>query len=228
MREQEQVWPLAPASNSQRSDHLEEATPASAPDAGAVKKPRSRRCMKCWVCMGAIFLILATLILVLIFTVFRTKDPVITMNSITITQLQLVNGTTIPKPGTNISFVADVSVKNPNYASFKYRNTTTSLYYRGRVAGQARSGPGKARARRTVRMNVTVDVVPDKLMSSPNLTADLGSGILPMTTYSRVPGRMKIVFVKKWIVVKLNCSIAFNISRQAIESQKCRRNVDFF
>ncbi|TKY45788.1 hypothetical protein E2542_SST30196 [Spatholobus suberectus] len=48
----------------------------------------------------------------------RHTDPVITMNGVKITKLELVN-TITPKPGANMSLIADVSVKNPNVASFR-------------------------------------------------------------------------------------------------------------
>lgn len=174
----------------------------------------------------AILVILVTAIIVLRFTVFRVKDPVIKMNGVTITKLELSNGTT-PKPGVNITLIADVSVKNPNVASFKYFNTTTTLYYDRQIVGEARNGPGLARARRTMRMNVTVDIIPDRMMANPNLNADVSSGILSMTTYTRVPGRMKIAIVKRNIIVKMNCSITLNITSQQIQTQKCKRKVDF-
>ena len=66
---------------------------------------------------------------------------------------ELINGTT-PKPGSNISLIADVSVKNPNVASFKYRNITTNLYYYGTVVGDARGPTGRAKAHRIMRMNI--------------------------------------------------------------------------
>ena len=126
-----------------------------------------KKLMKRCACPLASLLLLAIVIIVLIFTVFRVKDPVITMNSIKITKLQLVN-TMSQQPGANMSLVADVSVKNPNVASFRYSNTTTSLYYHGVIVGEARGPPGRAKARRTLRMNVTIDVITDRVVSSPD------------------------------------------------------------
>ncbi|CAK7348807.1 unnamed protein product [Dovyalis caffra] len=217
MGEREQVRPLAPAADRQSSD--EEGAPQH-------HKKRSRKCVQCCVFVTSIFVILVIAIIVLRFTVFRVKDPIIKMNGVTVTQLELTNGT-IPKPGVNMSLIADVSVKNPNVASFKYENTTTTLYYHGQMVGEARNGPGHARAGRTVRMNVTVDIIPDRIMSSPDLNADLSSGLLSLTTYTRVPGRMKIVIVERNIVVKMNCSMMLNITNQQIQTQKCKRRVDF-
>uniref|UniRef100_A0A0R0J092 Late embryogenesis abundant protein LEA-2 subgroup domain-containing protein n=1 Tax=Glycine max TaxID=3847 RepID=A0A0R0J092_SOYBN len=73
--------------------------------------------MKRCACPLASLLLLAIVIIVLIFTIFRVKGPMITMNTIKITKLQLVNTTM---------------------------------------------------ARRTLRMNVTIDVITDRVVSSPD------------------------------------------------------------
>ncbi|PON32698.1 Immunoglobulin-like fold containing protein [Parasponia andersonii] len=218
MAEKEQARPLAPAADRPSSDD-DDIT-------AQLKKIRRRKFIKCCGCITALMLIQAVVIIILIFTVFRVKDPVIKMNKITVTQLELANNTT-PKPGTNMSLTADVSVKNPNVASFKYKNTTTTLYYHGMVVGEARGPPGQAKPKRTMRMNITVDIITDRLMSSPNLVADVGSGLLTMSSYSRIPGRVKMLnIIKRHVVVKMNCTMKVNISSQTIQEQKCKRKVN--
>ncbi|XP_061349924.1 late embryogenesis abundant protein At1g64065 [Gastrolobium bilobum] len=213
MAENEQVRPLA-----QVRDHDDETTLH-------LQKLGRRKFIKRCACPLAFLLLLAIVIIALIFTVFRIKDPIIKMNGVKVTKLELVNSIT-PKPGVNMSLIADISVKNPNVASFRYSNTTTTLYYHGIMVGEARGPPGRAKARRTIRMNVTVDVITDRIMSSPDLTTELGSGLLTMNSFSRVPGRVKILnLFKKHIVVKMNCTTTFNISTRAIEEQNCKRKV---
>ncbi|KAF5731758.1 hypothetical protein HS088_TW18G00443 [Tripterygium wilfordii] len=215
----EQVRPLAPAAERVSSDEDEAAL--------LYRKIRRRRCLKICGCITALVLLtIITLILVLVFTVFRVKDPVIKMNNITVTQLELINNT-IPRPGVNMSLIADVSVKNPNYASFKFKNTTTTLYYHGLVIGEARGPPGQSKARRTARMNITVDIITDRLLSAPNLTQEISSGLLDLNAYSRLPGRVKIlVIINRHITVKMNCTLSFNLTSQDISDQKCKQSVD--
>ncbi|XP_010261404.1 PREDICTED: late embryogenesis abundant protein At1g64065-like [Nelumbo nucifera] len=215
--ERDQVRPLAPVSDRVSSDE-EEATHYS-------KKLRQKRCIKCCGFITALVLIQAVTIIVLAFTVFRVRDPEIKMNGVTIDRLDLVNGT-VPRPGVNMSLTADVSVKNPNFASFKYGNTSTTLYYRGTVIGEARNPPGHARARRTMRMNVTVDVITDRLMNNSNLQNDISSRMLTMSSYTRIGGRVNILkLVKRHVNVKMNCTMSVNLTSQAIQEQKCKRHV---
>ncbi|KAK7389887.1 hypothetical protein VNO78_25183 [Psophocarpus tetragonolobus] len=213
MVQREQARPLAPATERPSSD--EEDT---------TQHPQTQLIKRC-ACPLIFLLLLATVIIVLIFTIFRVKDPVITMNGVRIASLQLVNPTTL-QAGANMSLIADVSVKNPNVASFRYGNTTTSLHYHGVMVGEARGPPGRARARRTIRINVTVDVITNRVLSSPNFTTDFGSGLFTMTSFSIVPGKVNIFnLFKRQVVVKMNCTTTFNISTQGIKEQTCKQKV---
>ncbi|XP_058211790.1 uncharacterized protein LOC131323972 [Rhododendron vialii] len=210
--------PLAPASIRPSSDDEEAAL--------YLKKIHNKKYIKCCGCILALLLIHIIVVVILIFTVFKVKDPIITMNSVTVDKLELINGTTIPKSGSNMTLTVDVSVKNPNVASFKYPNTTTTIYYHGTVIGEARGPPGHSKARRTVRMNMTVDIIIGTLISNPNLPSDAASGILAMSSFTRVGGRVKMLsIIKKHVVVKMNCTMSINITSRAIQDQKCKRKV---
>ncbi|MBA0858947.1 hypothetical protein Goshw_001974 [Gossypium schwendimanii] len=219
MVERDQVRPLAPAADAPTSDDGEAAL--------QLKKVRRKKLIRCCACIAALFIILAVVIIVLIFTVFRVKDPIIKLNAVSLTNLDLIINGSIPTTGANISLIADISVKNPNIASFKYRNTTTTLYYYGTEVGDARGPGGTAKARRTIRMNITVDVMTDRVLASPNLTADLTSGTLTMITYSRIGGRVNMLnIIKKHVTVMMNCTVTVNITSLAIQEQKCKHKVD--
>jgi flagellar basal body-associated protein FliL len=94
MGEREQVRPLTPAADRQSSD-----------EEGA-SRHHKKRSRKCCVFIAAIFVILVVAIVVMRFTAFRVKDPIIKMNGVTVTQLELTSGT-IPKPGLNMSLIAE-------------------------------------------------------------------------------------------------------------------------
>lgn len=65
-----------------------------------------------------------------------------------------------------MTVVADVSVRNPNAASLRYAGSKTAVYYRAARVGGASGPPGTARARRTVRLNVTVSVAVGALLGT--------------------------------------------------------------
>ncbi|CAH2057759.1 unnamed protein product [Thlaspi arvense] len=210
MTEPEHVRPLAPATVLPVSDE-------SASNKHTLRRRRNR--IKCLICVTATSLVLVTIVLILTFTVFQVKEPIIKMNGVTVNGLDSTIGTQIQLLGTNISMIVDVSVKNPNSASFKYSNTTTDLYYKGTMVGEAHGPPGKARPHRTVRMNMTVDIMIDRILSDPGLAREVsGSGLVNVWSYTRVSGKVKIMgIVKKHVTVKMNCTMAVNITRQAIQ-----------
>lgn len=231
MAEREQVRPLAPASAERQRGGGSSDDDETATQAIINKEFRRKRCIKCCGAILAFLLIEAVVVVILIFTVFKIKDPIIKLNGVEVNRLDLVNATTpttipMPRPGSNMTLTADVSVKNPNYASFKYKNTTTILYYHGTVIGEARSPPGKAKARRTIRMNITVDVITDRLISHPMLPTEMASGLITMNSYTKVGGKVKMIkLINKHVTVKMNCSVSVNTTTRSIQDQKCKRKV---
>ncbi|XP_030454171.1 uncharacterized protein LOC115675589 [Syzygium oleosum] len=229
MAEKEQARPLAPASYTVRSDAPASYTVRSDADEALSAHFRLHRprYFKCCGITAALFLILAVVALVLVFTVFHVKDPIVRMNRVQIPQLaQLVaNGTSLA--GANITAVADVSVKNPNVASFRYGSSATRISYGGVVVGEGMIPAGKAAARRTQRVNVTVEVVTARIAASPRLGGDLTAGNLRMESHTRIDGRVKILsIIRKHVVVTLNCNITYVITTREIK-QACKPHVSF-
>ncbi|KAF5195502.1 Late embryogenesis abundant (LEA) hydroxyproline-rich glycoprotein family [Thalictrum thalictroides] len=170
-------------------------------------------------------LIIAVVITTLMITAFHIKAPEIKMIRITIPQVLLNNKTVLPS---TINVVAELSVKNPNIATFKYGNSTTILYYHGIIVGEAHTPLGQAKARRTHNMTMSIDVITSRFRTDPNFFEDITSGILTMSSYTHLGGRVKIAkIIKKHIDVKLNCTITANIRSQKFVDQKCEKKVSF-
>ncbi|GMI76435.1 hypothetical protein like AT2G46150 [Hibiscus trionum] len=219
MAEHEQVKPLAPAATFQGRSDDEEALFTQS-------NRRKRIYIQCCGCVTALSLILAVVVLVLFFTVFRIHDPRIKINSVTIQRLELVNGTL--RPDVNVTLLADISVKNRNVASFKFQNSTTLVYYGGTVIGEAIHLRGEAKARRTLRRNVTVELVPEKILAVPSFMRDINSGELNISSYSRISGRVKVSnIIKKNVVVRLNCTMTYRISGREFVGEICMPELDF-
>ncbi|CAI8607599.1 unnamed protein product [Vicia faba] len=218
MAETDQARPLAPVRIHPRSDDEEKA----------LKTKNRRRKVKLCGCITAILLLLLVIVIViLVFTVFKVKDPKVTTNEIHLTNFGL-NLVQLPTPQVkiNMTMVVNMSIKNSNRASFKLGNSTTSVYYRGISVADAEIPPGLViKARKTSGLNVTVDVMADRLASSPDLVRDVLQGEMIMNTYSVIPGRVKILFIKKHVEVKMNCTMTLNISTRGIQDMNCRRKV---
>ncbi|KAL5716452.1 hypothetical protein ACHQM5_018140 [Ranunculus cassubicifolius] len=212
MAEEKPTKPLTPPHEFTRSD--EEGKKVQ-------KVQHSRRhTIKCaGFCIAGI-LMLAILITVLVLTVFRVKEPEIVMKRITFPKFSIA-----ALPAT-INIVAETAMKNPNIASFRYRNSTTFVYYHGAKVGQGHSPPGLAKARRTQDMNLSLVVVTGKVLENPNFVNELGSGVLVLSSYTRLDGRVKIMSMfRKHVVIKMNCTITTNITSSEIMDQMCKQKV---
>ncbi|TXG50586.1 hypothetical protein EZV62_023110 [Acer yangbiense] len=214
MAENDQVKPLAAAHHPDyhlRSDH--EAMSAQYEAMSAQSNLRRKKLyIQCCGCLTVLLLIPVVVIIVL-FTVFHVKNPGIRMNSVSIQQQLEVDG------DQNMTLVVDVQMKNPNYASFKFGNATTVVYYDGVAVGEGRIPAGMAKARWTLQMNVTVDIVPEKVLIVQKLKSDnMSSETLNFSSYTRIVGKVKMLkIIKKNVVVVLNCSVTYNVTSQVIQ-----------
>ncbi|KAL9232903.1 hypothetical protein vseg_007965 [Gypsophila vaccaria] len=195
------------------------------PDSNSTRKLKpSRRCCSLLCLLGTIVTII-TLIIILAFTVFKVKEPMMTLDSIRL-GMDDVSGLVF-MPGSNITMTVDATVKNRNVGDFKFSNTTSIIFYDGIMVGQAYGPPGVAPARRSMKMNIIVEIVMARLLKAPNITSDLGSGLFTMDSYTRAVGKVKLIIVKKSVVVEMNCTVTFNFTSQEIRDQQCKSHIDF-
>ncbi|KAF8721785.1 hypothetical protein HU200_022965 [Digitaria exilis] len=196
---------------------------AMGPTTAAVKPPSSLRLRCALISCGIVTILAAAALLAVALTVFRVREPAMTMNSISLDD---------PPPSpelrtTTLAVVADVSVRNPNVASLVYDATETSVYYRSRRVGEARGPPVTAPARRTVRMNVTVGVAAGELIGDPAFLGDVASGAVAVATATRVRGRVAVLggMVRRRVVLEMNCTATISVADMAISDQSCQQRV---
>ncbi|KAE8683872.1 Detected protein of unknown function [Hibiscus syriacus] len=221
--EQEEVKPFAPIAFGDRSSNKDEAFSTEPPS-------RKRTFLLCSGCIAVLFLILAIIVIVLSLTIFRILDPMIRLNSITI-QSPEVSTKRILSTGVNLTLLTDVSVKNPNEATFKFDNGTMTVYYRGRVVGEGTRFQGKAKPGSTLRRNVTVEIDPDNFLTDPDFVIDIiGSKGLNISSYTRISGRINIMnIIKRNLLVKFNCSTTFRLSPsgEGFHGDRCKSELGF-
>ncbi|KAL5984752.1 hypothetical protein ACLOJK_041374 [Asimina triloba] len=229
MGEREQVTPLAPAAERvmiiSRDDHEDGELANKLELRMGARKHRKRGCILLCGCCAATFLILAVVILVLALTVFKVKDPHMKMNSITLDGFSFVSPSK-GKGALNMTIIADISIKNPNVASFKFHDSTSVISYRDKTIGKAYIPAGKARGKRTLRMKVTIDVQVGQLLEERKLYGDLRRGSLEIGSYTEMGGKVSLLNIFKHRAdVKMNCTMTLSVESQEIEDQKCERSI---
>lgn len=173
-------------------------------------------------------LVAAAALLAVTLTVNRVREPVMTMNAISLKDPGAVASSWASSaPLLILTVVADVSVKNPNAASLRYAATETSVYYRARQVGEALGPPGTAPARRTVRLNVTVDVAVGTLLGDPAFLEDVAAGAVAVATATRVRGRVAVLggLVHRRVVLEMNCTATVAVADMSISDQRCLQHV---
>ncbi|CAD6251176.1 unnamed protein product [Miscanthus lutarioriparius] len=204
-------------------------------NADVVRTPFLRlRCVL--ISCGIISILIAAALLAVTLTVYRVHEPVMTMNAISLNDpfaaaaaaAASSASSTTPAPLLTLTVVVDVSVKNPNAASLQYGATETSVYYRARQVGEALGPPGTAPARRTVRLNVTVDVAVGALLGDPAFLEDVvAAGAVAVATATRVRGRVAVLggLVHRRVVLEMNCTATVAVADMSISDQRCLQHV---
>ncbi|OAE24297.1 hypothetical protein AXG93_1052s1200 [Marchantia polymorpha subsp. ruderalis] len=177
--------------------------PFAVPSPMREPKPGKRSRKKCVLCCcgicTAVIVLVIVILIILAFTVFKPKDPELTVNSVTLNGLDvnLANILTSPNPSVGIDLDTKVTVKNPNYASFKYRNTTAYIYYHGKEIGDSSIEAGEIKSRSSAQLDLPVSVKITGDLFNSNLTTDLLSGILPVATRVEIRGTANFLNIIK-------------------------------
>ncbi|KAF3620848.1 putative KH domain-containing protein-like [Capsicum annuum] len=181
------------------------------------KKKRARNC--CLICL-AVLILVGLLFLILGLTVFKAKKPVITVNSVVLRDLGVSFDITKLQVHLNVTLQADLSVRNPNRVGFKYDSTSATLQYKGQVIGDAPVPAGKIGSRETRPMNITLTVMADRLFSNSGLYSDVMSGGLPLTTYVKLSGVVRVLF-KIHVKSSTTCDLYIDVLNRKLVNQTC-------
>lgn len=183
---------------------------------------RKRRCALCCggCCVGTV-VVVGVIILVLALTVFKVKKPRLHMNNVWLTAVSAGPGSGIAAPvAANATLTADVSIKNPNAAAFKFSRTETDIYYKAQTVSVAYAPAGRVGAHGSVRMNVSVDLLADRLARVMNGTGLVFGQEYELDTYTAMNGRVNVLgIIKKDVEIKLNCSVVIEVGGAAAALQ---------
>ncbi|KAF4353219.1 hypothetical protein CsatB_004742 [Cannabis sativa] len=131
--------------------------------------------------VALIFLIFIIIIaLIVYFTVFKPKDPKISVNAIQLPSFSVTNATV------NFTFAQYVAVRNPNKSSFTHYDSSLQLLYSGNQVGFMFIPAGKIDADQTQFMAATFAV--QSFPISPPQQSGIGANMLSGSDSDSVPG----------------------------------------
>ncbi|RXH93614.1 hypothetical protein DVH24_014190 [Malus domestica] len=156
------------------SRNLEEAVPIFSDKS----LPRRRRIKFCGIALAVVILQIVV-IGVLCLTVFRFRDPKVTMAGISVENLSMVvgNPTTI-----NVTLREEIKLKNANWGRLKYDQSVVVLSHEGVAVGEATVSKGSIAMRRSKEVSVSVEA---KIDSGGGASREIGSGVLNLKSYMK-------------------------------------------
>ncbi|KAA8520689.1 hypothetical protein F0562_015039 [Nyssa sinensis] len=178
--DQKQAYPFAPASVHPRSDEEFARSPSD-------EELRRKKKLKLYAYIAAFAVFQTIIILIFALTVMRIKTPAVRIRSVTIQNLNV--GTA----SYNMTLIAEVTVRNKNFGEYKYDNSTLSINSGDVIVGDGIIQKGNAKAKKTRRVNVTMEVSSNGISDASRVTSDINSGILVFHSHATLRGKVHLM-----------------------------------
>ncbi|XP_062188830.1 uncharacterized protein LOC133892108 [Phragmites australis] len=154
-----------------------------------VTEMRRKPVLICCGVLVAVVVVLAAVFVALYFTVFRPRAPHVVA---TVVGTETLAFNVVP-PVLNLTMHVEVTVDNPNYASFRYGDVVTVVRYHGAAVGQSVVLVGEIGARATQTITATVEVDTLKVIFTPYFPLEGIVGVLPFETATAVAGKAVVL-----------------------------------
>ncbi|XVF09967.1 hypothetical protein REPUB_Repub07fG0143200 [Reevesia pubescens] len=208
--------PLAPDNGHSRTD--DESVDHAAQNLKELKKRKRMKCLL-YIVLFAVFQ--TGIILLFALTVMRIRNPKFRVRSGSF--IDTFNVGTEASPSFDLRMNTQFTVKNTNFGQFKYEVGTVTFAYRGKPVGQATIQKARARARSTKKVDVVVDLSSRSLSNTSELGSDISLGVLPLTSYSKLDGKIHLMkVIKRKKSAQMNCTMDIDTATGTLGNIVCR------
>ncbi|GMI99832.1 hypothetical protein like AT3G05975 [Hibiscus trionum] len=174
------------------------------------------------ICCGVtaiIVAIVAIVFVVLAFTVFKPKNPEITVYPIGLEDIGLDLQGVLNTSAINATVPMVIAINNRNYGSFKFKNTTGFINYRGNVVATVPLQQSLVPARGKLNISTAADFMVDRLIANSTFWADVLTGSVNFSSDATVHGKVKMFNVLKiGASVPSKCDISIFIKSRIVQS----------
>ncbi|CAL9008771.1 unnamed protein product [Prunus brigantina] len=208
-------YPLVPANGYIRSDQESAVTE----DPAELKRKKRMRCLF-YVTVFAVFQVIVITVFAL--TVMKIKSPKFRVRSASFSDFEVGNGTS---PSFNLDMDVKFGVKNTNFGHFNYEDGIVEFEYRGTRIGQVNVYEARARARSTRKVADSLELTSNGLSanSQSQLASDISSGIIPITSASKLDGKIHLMkVIKKKKSAHMNCTMEIVLATQSVQNIVCK------
>ncbi|XP_040380437.1 uncharacterized protein LOC121054520 [Oryza brachyantha] len=173
--------------------------------------------------LGAVAAVAAAVMLALSVTVLRVRDPTLSMDSVTVDRfsVRLGAGAASRPLHINVTLVAAIVIRNPNYESMRFGASATEFYVDGvpECVGLGSAPPGEVAARGTSRVRVGMDVFVDRV--GPAVVGEVlfGGGEVGLSSHTAVDGRVSVLgglYGRRAVRVAMRCRVLLRVSSTAV------------
>lgn len=180
----------------------------------------NRRKRRMWMILFLLLLVIIIVIVILALTVFKTRAPRVQINAIDLETFS------IGADSFNMSLLLDLTVHNPNRASFKYSEGVTRVVYYGDPVGQAVIPPGYIASKGNEYLSVLLCLEAARVLMNENLPGNILSGRLPVLATTTLAGTVTVLRVfKRHAVTTSDCDITVFVANATLQSFFCRHAV---
>ncbi|KAE8075734.1 hypothetical protein FH972_014426 [Carpinus fangiana] len=119
----------------------------------------------------------------------------------------------------NYTFSTVISIENPNYGSFLFKNTTAYVNYHGDLVREAPIGGRHVPARVELNLTTSVSLVPRRLLNNSLFLGDLAAERFNLTSTATLPGKVNLLKIFKLHATVYNrCNISIFVHSRSVES----------
>ena len=180
-------------------------------------KPKTMATKRLRICMvvSSLFLIIVvTMLLTLILTIFKPKDPDISVHPVDLENFELFQPSV-----TKVPLGLVITIVNPNHGSFKYINSTGYLIYHDTIVAEVPLVTKFVPARSTINVSTFAGVMTRQLESDPKFWSDIEVGTLNFTSKATLPGKVTMLKIFKLkATVYITCDISFKLNISSMDA----------
>ncbi|WVZ00531.1 hypothetical protein V8G54_026600 [Vigna mungo] len=175
--------------------------------------------LKICLVLSFLFLIILTAVVVTLFlTIFKPKDPNITVRPV---GLENFNLSLLTNLTANVSLGMVITMENPNYGSFEYPKATGYVNFDDSIVGEVPIEGELVPARDQIAVNTWANFMVEKLVTDTKFWTDVLTGSLNFTSTATLPGKVHMFKIFKLkATVYTTCDFSINITSRNLDN-KC-------
>ncbi|GMJ09611.1 hypothetical protein like AT3G05975 [Hibiscus trionum] len=173
------------------------------------------------ICCGVIvvLVIVAIVFTILALTLFKPKNPEITVYPQGLENIGLGSGGVLNASTINSTVAMVVTVNNRNYGTFKFKNATGFINYRGDVVARVPIQQSVVPARGKFNISTVADFMVERLIMNATFWADVLSGSVNFSSDATLHGKVTMFKVLKIHASALSrCDLSIFIRTRNIQS----------